>query len=307
MCRKGGLLVEQLSYKTDLNLSKQTSYKSKRGLGLISTNIMRLLLLIWTVAVLFPLIWTGYSSLKDNKAFYANVWALPKVLHFENYYNAWVTSHFANYFFNSLIVVVASLSISLIISSMAAYALSKYNFFGSKFLLLFFLAGTMVPAMVSFIPLFFLAQSIHLTGSLYGIILVYSFTSLSFAIFLIYGFMKKIPDALTEAATIDGCSYYSTFFKIVLPLSKPGLIIAGIMNGMNFWNEYVVAITFLNKEEMYTVPVGISNLSGQMQYRTDFGALFAGLIIGMVPVLILYIIFQKQLQDGMAVGSGVKG
>lgn len=300
--------MEQLSYEKGLKINKPTSSKSKKGLGLISTNIMRLLLWVWSVAVLFPLIWTLYSSFKDNKAFYANVWALPKVLHFENYYNAWVTSHFANYFLNSLIVVGASLAISLTVSSMAAYVLSKYKFFGSKFLLLFFLAGTMVPAMVSFIPLFFFAQNtLHITGKLSGLVIVYSFTSLSFAIFLIYGFMKKIPEALTEAATIDGCSYYSSFFKVVLPLSKPGLIIAGIMNGMNFWNEYVVAITFLNDEKMYTVPVGISNLSGQMQYRTDFGALFAGLIIGMVPMLVLYIIFQRQLQDGMAVGSGVKG
>ncbi len=300
--------MEQLSYKKDFNLSKSTGFKREKGLGLISTNIMRLLLWIWTVAVLFPLIWTMYSSLKDNKAFYANVWALPKVLHFENYYNAWVTSHFANYFINSLIVVGCSLIISLTVSSMAAYVLSKFKFFGSKFLLLFFLAGTMVPSMVSFIPLFFFAQNtLHITGKLSGLIIVYSFTSLSFSIFLIYGFMKKIPEALTEAATIDGCSYYSAFFKIILPLSKPGLIIAGIMSGMGYWNEYVVALTFLNDEKMYTVPVGISNLSGQMQYRTDFGALFAGLIIGMTPVLILYILFQKQLQDGMSVGSGIKG
>lgn len=300
--------MEQLSYEKDLKIIKPTSIQSKKGLGLISTNIMRLLLWVWSVAVLFPLIWTLYSSLKDNKAFYANVWALPKVLHFENYYNAWVTSHFANYFLNSLIVVASSLAISLTVSSMAAYVLSKYKFVGSKFLLLFFLAGTMVPSMVSFIPLYFFAQNtLHITGKLSGLIIVYSFTSLSFSIFLIHGFMKKIPEALTEAATIDGCSYYASFFKVVLPLSKPGLIIAGIMSGMNFWNEYVVAITFLNDEKMYTVPVGISNLSGQMQYRTDFGALFAGLIIGMVPVLVLYIIFQKQLQDGMSVGAGVKG
>lgn len=299
--------MEQLSYEKDLRLSKATRVKSKKGLGLVSTNIMRLLLWIWTVAVLFPLIWTLYSSFKDNKAFYANVWALPKVLHFENYYNAWVTSNFAHYFLNSLIVVGGSLLISLVVSSMAAYVLSKFKFFGSKFLMLFFLAGTMVPAIVTFIPMFFFAQSLHLTGKLSGLIIVYAFTNLSFAIFLIHGFMKKIPDALTEAATIDGCSYYSTFFKIILPLSKPGLIIAGIMSGMNFWNEYVVALTFINDEKLYTVPVGISNLSGQMQYRTDFGALFAGLIIGMIPVLLVYIAFQRQLQDGMAVGSGVKG
>jgi len=296
-----------MNYGKDEKLSQPTSFKSKKVRGLISTTVMRFLLWIWTVAVLFPLIWTLYSSFKDNKAFYANVWALPKVLHFENYYNAWITANFSRYFLNSLVVVVGSLIISLVISSMAAYVLSKFKFFGSKFLLLFFLAGTMVPGIVTFIPLFFFAQSIHLTGKLSGLIIVYAFTNLSFAIFLIYGFMMKIPAALTEAATIDGCSYFSTFFKIIIPLSKPGLIIAGILNGISFWNEYVVALTFINDEKMYTVPVGISNLSGQMQYRTDFGALFAGLIIGMIPVLILYIVFQRQLQNGMAVGSGVKG
>jgi len=287
--------------------NKPAGFKTERGISGIPTMILRFLMLIWTITVLFPLVWTLYSSLKDNKAFYANPWALPDVLHFENYYNAWVTSSFGNYFLNSLFVVAGALLLSLLVSSMAAYVLSKFRFFGSRILLLFFLSGTMLPSVVSFVPLYFFSQSLNLTGKLIGLIIVYGFTNLSFSIFLIYGFMKKIPMAFTEAATIDGCSYYSIFFRIMLPLAKPGLVIAGILNAMTFWNEYILALVFITDPKKYTVPVGISMLSGTMQYRTDFGALFAGLIIGMVPMIIVYAIFQKQLQEGMAAGSGVKG
>lgn len=275
--------------------------------SIIITNIFRVLLLIWTATVLFPLIWTLYSSLKDNKAFYENPWALPKVLHFVNYYTAWIATSFYKFFFNSLFVVASALIVSLLVTSMASYVLSKFKFFGSNFLLLFFLSGTMVPTTVTFIPLFFLSKSIHLTEKLSGLVILYVFTNLPYALFLIHGFMKRIPNAFTEAATIDGCSYYSTFFKIILPLAKPGLVIAGILNTLLFWNEYLIAITFITNPDKYTVPVGISMLSDTFQYRTDWGALFASLIIGMVPVIIIYIIFQRQLQEGMAIGSGVKG
>jgi N-acetylglucosamine transport system permease protein len=165
----------------------------------------------------------------------------------------------------------------------------------------------MVPSIVSLVPLYFFASTLHLTEKLFGLVLIYAFTSIPFTVFLLIGFMKKIPDALSEAATIDGCSYYKIFFKIIMPLSKPGLVIAGILNVLNFWNEYIMAVTFVTNPKKYTVPVGISMLAGSMQYRTDYGALFAGLVIGMLPMIVVYSIFQKQLQEGMAAGSGIKG
>ncbi len=305
--------MEQIQYDPTqydpkaLNTKKPSGIRGQRLKELAAVNAFRVLLLGWTVTVVFPLLWTMYSSLKDNKAFYADPLGLPGVFHFENYVNAWVTAEFGHFFANSLYVVAGALLLSLLVSSMAAYVLSKFRFFGSKMLLLFFLSGTMVPAIVSFVPLYFFSQSLHLTEKLSGLILIYAFTSLPFAVFLIYGFMRKIPDAFSEAATIDGASYYATFFRIVLPLSKPGLVIAGIINVMNFWNEYIIALTFITNPKKYTVPVGISNLSGTMQYRTDFGALFAGLVIGMLPMILIYILFQKQLQEGMAAGSGLKG
>jgi N-acetylglucosamine transport system permease protein len=300
--------VEKLNLKSkDLMIEKSKKYKKNNVSSVIVTNVLRLLMVFWSITVLFPLLWTLYSSLKNNKAFYANPWALPKVLHFENYYNAWITSNFGRYFFNSLIVVLSALILNLLVTSMAAYVLSKFKFFGSRFLLIFFLAGTMVPSMVTLGPLFFFSQSLHLTGKLSGLVIVYVFTNIPFSIFLIYGFMKRIPGAFSEAAMMDGCSDYGIFFRIILPLAKPGLVIAGILNVLNFWNEYIVALVFISDPIKFTVPVGISMLSGTMEYRTDFGALFAGLIIGMIPMIIVYTLFQRQLQDGMAIGSGVKG
>lgn len=301
--------MEQVNeMKMDLhNRSFNGDSKNKRITGIITAGIVRAFLLLWTLTVLYPLFWTLYSSLKDNKAFYKSPWALPEIFHFENYYNAFITSSFGKYFLNSLFVVVAALVLNLLVSSMAAYVLSKFKFFGSRIILLFFLSGTMVPTLVTLIPLFFFSQSLRLTEKLGGLVIIYVFTNIPFSIFLICGFMKRIPNAFSEAAFMDGCSYYAIFFRIMLPLAKPGLIIAGILNLLNFWNEYLIALTFITNPDKYTVPVGISMLSGTMQYRTDFGALFAGLIIGMLPMIIVYGIFQRQLQEGMAAGSGVKG
>ncbi|QTH42526.1 carbohydrate ABC transporter permease [Cohnella sp. LGH] len=276
------------------------------AIGRLPSNAVRLLLLIWSVMVIFPLFWALYSSLKDNKAFYADPWAWPDQYHFENFHNAWVSSHIANYFLNSTIVVVAALFLSLLMGAMTAYALARFRFRGNQLVLAVYLSSMMIPAILTLIPLYFVAKSLHLTNNLGGLIVVYAVGAVPFTVFLLIGFFKSIPAALVEAATIDGCSNYAAFYKIMLPLAKPGLITVSIVNVISFWNEYIVALTFIGDERFYTVPIGISFLSASMQYRTDFGALFAGLIISMVPVVLAYILFQRQLQDGMA-GSAVKG
>ena len=267
----------------------------------------RLFMLIWSVMVIFPLLWGVYSSFKNNREFYANPWALPSKLHFENYYNAWVVSHMANYFLNSLIMVVFPLLLSLFMASTTAYIIAKYNFWGRQALEYIYISSMMIPVILTLIPLFFLAQALHMANSIIGLIVIYAVTVVPFSVCLLIGFFKTIPDSLAEAATMDGCSDYSIFFRIILPLSKNGLITVGIINAMSFWNEYIIALTFLTDEKKYTVPIGISFLSASMEYRTDFGALFAGLVIAMIPIVSLYVIFQRQLQEGMSAGTSIKG
>ena len=269
-------------------------------------TIVRLALIVWGVIVTFPVVWVLYSSLKDNRAFYQEPWALPDVLHFENYYNAWVTSEFGSYFLNSALVVAAAVLLSLLMAATTAYVFAKYKMRGLRTVENIYVTLMMIPQVLILIPLFFRLNAVHLIDRLWVLILLYAVQAVPFAVFLLVGFIRRIHGSFLEAAAIDGCSEFQVFFKIVLPMIKPGLFIAAIVNFMSIWNEYILAITLIKSESKFTIPVGLRNLTVSMQYGVDFGALFAGLVIAMVPVLILYGIFQKQLQEGMASISGVK-
>lgn len=269
--------------------------------------LVRLVLLVSALTVFLPLVWVLYSSLKTNAEFFANPWALPASPQWVNYYNAWVSSKFYLYFLNSLIVVCGSLILVLALGTTTAFALAKFRFRGGKAVETLYTAGMMIPSILLLVPLFFQAQKLHMTNSLFGLVVVYAILQVPFTVFLLMVFFKALPHSLIEAGRLDGASYYQLFWRIALPLAKPGIVIAAIVNLMNFWNEYPIAITFISDESKFTVPIGISFLSSAMQYRTDYGALFAGLVIAMVPVIVLYAIFQQQLQDGMSMGSAVKG
>ncbi|ANE45316.1 hypothetical protein SY83_02075 [Paenibacillus swuensis] len=269
--------------------------------------VLRLFLLLSALTVLLPLLWVLNSSLKTNAEFFADPWSLPASPQWINYYNAWFSSKFYLYFMNSFLVVAGALVLVLLMASTSAFALSRFRFMGSKIMGFVYTAGMMIPSILLLVPLFFQAQALHMTNSLTGIIIIYAVLQVPFTLFLLSGFFKAIPHSLMEASVLDGASYYQMFIRVALPLVKPGIVIAAIVNVINFWNEYPIAITFISEEEKFTIPIGISFLSTAMQYRTDYGALFAGLTIAMLPVLVLYGFFQKQLQDGMSMGSGVKG
>ncbi|MCU6710587.1 carbohydrate ABC transporter permease [Paenibacillus sp. J5C_2022] len=272
-----------------------------------ATWIVRLLVLLWSVAVVYPLVWTLFSSLKDNKQFYQNKpWALPEIpLQWSNFSYVWTEYHFGGYFLNSIIVTAASTVLALVLSAMTAYVIARFPFKGSNVLYFVYISAMMIPLILSLIPLFFLLDSMGLTNNLLGLILVYAATSLPFGIFVLTAFYKSLPKEMEEAASIDGSSHAGTFFRIMLPLSKPGLITVTIMNILVIWNEYILATVIMNDptERIYTLPVGIAVMQGEMQYRTEWGPLFAGLMISMIPVIILYSLFQRQISSGITAGA----
>ncbi|GKU78172.1 carbohydrate ABC transporter permease [Paenibacillus sp. L3-i20] len=271
------------------------------------TWIVRLLLLVWTVAVVYPLVWTLLSSLKDNKQFYGNKpWALPDFpLIWSNFSYVWTEYKFAGYFFNSVTVTLASTALALLLSAMTAYVIARFPFKGSNFLYFIYVSAMMIPLILSLIPLFFLLDSLHLTNNILGLILVYSAGALPFGIFVLVSFYKSLPKEMEEAAAIDGSSEAGTFFRIMLPLSRPGLITVAIMNILTIWNEYILGTIIMNDpmQKIYTLPVAIAVMQGEMQYRTEWGPLFAALVISMIPIIILYSVFQKQITGGITAGA----
>lgn len=273
---------------------------------IFSRSFVRLLLACWGICVLYPMIWTFYTSFKDNKQLYASAWALPKQWLVENYVNAWVKSEISANFANSLFVTILATFLSLLLAATTSYVIARYVFKGRVLLYFLYVSAMMIPGILGLIPLFFLMMNLNLLNSLMGISIIYAVTNIPFGVFILTTFYKALPKELEEAAAIDGCGYYRTFFKVMLPLSRSGLITVGIMNVLAFWNEYFMGLVFLQDKNKYTLPVGIAYLAQEAAYRTDWGALFAGLVISMVPLIIIYAIFQKRITEGLTAGA-IKG
>jgi N-acetylglucosamine transport system permease protein len=263
------------------------------------------ILIIWGVSVLYPLLWTFLDALKDNQQFFNNMpWALPKLpLLWSNFSYVWSKYNFSTYFVNSLIVTVGATGLGLLLSATTAYVLARYKFRGSNALFLLYISSIMVPFVLALIPLFFLMNSLNLINTKLGLIVVYASSVLAFGIFVLIGFFKTLPKELEEASIMDGASYYGTFFRVMLPLSQPGLITIAIVNVLNIWNEYIVGTILINDPDQYTLPVEIGVMQAEMQYRTEWGPLFAALLVTIVPVMLMYIFFQRQIASGITAGA----
>lgn len=263
------------------------------------------ILVIWGFSVLYPLLWTLLDALKDNEQFFFNApWALPEVpLIWSNFSYVWSKYNFDQYFINSIVVTGGSTLLGLLLSAMTAYVLARYKFRGSGALYMLYISSMMVPFILALIPLFFLMNSLHLINTTIGLVFVYASSVLAFGIFVLVGFFKSLPKELEEASIIDGASHYGTFFRVMLPLSQPGLITVGIVNVLNIWNEYIVGTILINDPKHYTLPVEIGVMQAEMQYRTEWGPLFAALLMTIVPVLVIYIVFQRKIASGITAGA----
>ncbi len=261
---------------------------------------------LFTLSVVLPLLWMTMTSVKSSPEIFASPWGLPTTPHWDNFANAWKAAGIAHYFANSLIVTTATLIFLIPIGAMAAYIFARYPFPGSKLLFGSFLGGMMFPQFLIIVPLFALMSNTHLLDTKIGLTIVYIAYSLPFTIFVLTGFFQTLPKDLDEAAMIDGCSHSRTFWQVMLPLAKPGLIVVGIFNGIGLWNEYSLALVLANSEQNKTLPLGIANLAMVMHYSGDWGALFAGLVIVMVPVLIVYWFFREKIHETMLAGA-IKG
>ncbi|RKP54158.1 carbohydrate ABC transporter permease [Cohnella endophytica] len=262
-------------------------------------------LIVWGISVIYPLLWTLLDALKNNEQFFRNKpWSLPEFpLLWSNFSYVWSKYNFGTYFVNSMIVTVGSTGLGLLLSATTSYVLARYKFRGSNSLYLLYISSMMIPFVLALIPLFFLMNSMHLINTKIGLIVVYASSVLAFGIFVLVGFFRALPKELEEASIVDGASYYGTFFRVMLPLSQPGLITIAIVNVLNIWNEYIVGTILVNDPTQYTLPVEIGVMQAEMQYRTEWGPLFAALLVTIVPVLLVYIFFQRQIANGITAGA----
>jgi N-acetylglucosamine transport system permease protein len=271
--------------------------------GLVFNVVAQLLLALWALLVIFPFVWMVISALKTDPEILSSPWDFPDVLQWHNFTRAWSEAHIGRFFVNTLVVLVPSLIGTLLVSSMAAYVLARYSFPGRQAIFYGFIAGLMFPVFLALVPLYFLVNDLHLLATYQGLSLVYIAYSLPFTIFFLTAFFKTLPNELGEAAILDGANPYQIFFQIMLPLARPGLIAMGIFNFIGQWNQFLLPLVLMPDENKYLLSQGLYFLAVQQGYQNDYSALFAAMVITMVPTLIVYILFQRRLEAGLTAGA----
>jgi len=269
-----------------------------------------LTLFLYVGITLFPLIWLFLSSFKSNREITVDTWALPSQFSFSNYRAAWESAHFDLYVFNSLYVTTIACTLTLALAAMSAFALTQMRFSRlNKWIYPFILIGLLVPPVASFIPLYHLIQQLNIGGiQLYdshlGLILVYCTYALPISVFILHAFMLSIPRELIEAGVMDGLKAVGIFMKVVLPITLPVLVTVTILNFINNWNEYILSQLFIASDSLRTLPTGMALFNDG--YSTNIASLSAAVIMSIIPVLLVYVILQRQIIEGLTAGS-VKG
>ena len=266
--------------------------------------ICRVIMVIWAVVVIYPLIWAFLTSFKDTYQFMNNPWGLPDPWLISNYSVAWVNADFADYFLNTVYVTFGALALTLVMVSTTSYVIAKFRHPAIRFLERFYALFMMVPQTLLLIPLMYLCMQLNMTN-LFTLMILYAIQGVPFYVFLMVPFIKGINDAFIEAAQIDGANEFYIYLRIILPMCVPAVFMVALLSIVGSWNEYMLAITLLKDSSMWTLPAGLNNVTTSANY--SYGVKFAALFIAMLPILVIYGIFQKPLQNGLSAGDGVKG
>ncbi|MFI5830911.1 carbohydrate ABC transporter permease [Streptomyces sp. NPDC051578] len=260
-------------------------------------------LAVWAILIVLPLIWLALGSFKTDSQIGGSALSWPSHWHFDAFSRAW-DKGIGDYFAHTLIVLVFSVPLTMLLGSMAAYVLARYPFPGNRVVYYFFVSGAMFPVFLALVPLFFMVKRLDMLNTYQGLILVYVAYSMPFTVFFMHSFFRTLPSAVHEAAVIDGASDTRIFFQVMLPMAKPGLISVGIFNVLGQWNQYILPSVLMQPQsgsdpERYMLTQGLIQLQYQMGYETDLPVLFAGVTIAMIPMLVVYLSFQRQIQAGL--------
>ena len=275
-------------------------------------------LITLAVTIIVPVAWVFMASVNQNSEFYGNHWTLPAGFYWQNFVDAWTKARMGEYMLNSVVVTALALGILLIVALPAAYVLSRFNFRGRGFFNTAFMGGLFINVNYIVVPIFLMfvdgdkmLRKVFGTGfflnNIFVLALVYAATALPFTIYLLSGYFATLPKAYEEAAYVDGAGYGRTMLRIIMPMAQPSIITVILFNFLSFWNEYIIAMTMLTDPNGgKTLPVGLMNLMRAQNAAAQYGQMYAGLVLVMLPTLILYICVQKKLTQGMTLG-GLKG
>jgi N-acetylglucosamine transport system permease protein len=266
-------------------------------------TVAHAVLVLWSLIVVLPLLWTLMTSFKTTSQIFSSPFSLPTSLDVTNYVNAWTTAGIGSYFLNTVIVVGSALVLVMILGAMCAYVLARFSFRGTRLIYYAMLAGLTFPIFLAIVPLFFTLKNFGLLNTLPGLIITYVAFALPFTVFFLFSFFKTLPDEVAEAAALDGAGEWKTFFLVMLPMAKNGLTSVLIFNFLGLWNQFLIPVALNTNVKNYVLSQGMAAFASQAGYAVDFGALFAAVVITVTPVLVVYILFQRQLQGSVTQGT----
>lgn len=280
---------------TDMRLKGSSSAKK------IFIILVQACMILYVHAILYPLVNMVLSSFKPSRAIIRTPLSLPTEFNFQNYAHIWVEKSFGRYFLNSLIITFVSMAFVILFGSMAAFGLSRYSFKGNTLVYMLFLSGIMLPLKAAIIPLFMIVKTLNLMNNPLSIILIFIAMGIPSTVFILAGFMRTIPDALEQAARIDGCSDFRIYSQIIMPICAPSIALVTIYNAVPIWNDFFFPLVFLRSDIFKTLPLGLSTFIGQ--HSTKWDLLFTGLSIAIVPMIALYLSMSKYFIKGMTAGA----
>ncbi|WP_262850100.1 carbohydrate ABC transporter permease [Mumia quercus] len=268
------------------------------------TSISHVVLGLWAALVIVPLLWTLLSSFKTSSEIFSSPFTLPASWSFDNYVSAWTSEGIGRYFVNTVLVVGTALVLVMLLGSMCAYVLARFSFPGNRLIYYLMLVGLTFPIFLAIVPLFFVLKGFGILNTLPGLIITYVAFALPFTVFFLYPFFRVLPQDVSEAAEIDGAGEWRKFFQVMLPMAKPGIASVAIFNFLGLWNQFLLPVALNTNRDNYVLSQGMAAFASRAGYNTDYGRLFAAVVITIVPVLIVYVIFQRQLQGSVSQGAG---
>jgi len=265
------------------------------------------IVLAWVLFIFVLVGWVFFASLSTSAEIFSDhMFEFRSGFHFSNYARAWTTQRVSVFFMNSLLYTVVSCTAIILISSPAAYVLSRYKFEGNAIIQNMFIAALGIPLLMIVMPLFGVASTLRMTNNRFVLMFLYTAMNVPFGVFFMLAFFRNLSVAYEEAAYIDGCSPVKTFWKIILPLVQPGLITLTVFNFVTIWNEFFMSLIFANRPNVRPIAVGLYNMIQAMRYTGDWGGMFASVVIVFLPTFVLYLFLSDKIIKGVTAGA-IKG
>ncbi len=292
-------MIKKKKKKDNFDQGTATVIKNKKTKVLIYFALT-----VAAILVVLPLMWLFFTSFKSRMDLAKNTWGLPKTWEISNYFIAWTGSEIPLYMWNSIRATAVAIILTIILSTPVSFVISRFRFKGNKLLYMFFIAGMMIPIHSTVIPIYTMVGDMNLNNNLEILGLVYGAFRIPISIFILEGFMSALPRELEECAIIDGCSTANIFFKIIVPLSKDGIVTISILTVLSSWNELLISMLLISDPTKKTLPNGLMGFI--TEYNSEYTQLAAGIMISIIPAILFYAFAQEKIEKGMIAGA-IKG